>query len=122
MRDVGVIERCEGLRLTREPRQTLGIAFEDLVFDEPWLVVDLIVNSAALEAIHQEASDMVAQLSVVFKLICDLFSREARGRMLAFFYVAIPVGSALGYALGELVAHSPLTWRWAFWPLRSIWA
>src|SRR5260370_39760103 len=39
-------------------------------------------------------------------LISDLFSREKLGRMLAFFYVAIPVGSALGFLLGGLVgAH-----------------
>ena len=29
-------------------RQQLGIAFEDLVFDEPWLVVDLQVKDDAL--------------------------------------------------------------------------
>jgi MFS family permease len=38
-------------------------------------------------------------------LISDLFSREARGRMLAFFYVAIPVGSALGFLLGGYVGE-----------------
>ena len=46
-------------------------------------------------------------------LISDLFSREARGRMLAFLYVAIPVGSALGFLLGGYVgAHHG--WRAAF--------
>lgn len=46
-------------------------------------------------------------------LISDLFSREMRGRMLAFFYVAIPVGSALGFLLGGYVgAHHG--WRAAF--------
>jgi MFS transporter, Spinster family, sphingosine-1-phosphate transporter len=33
-------------------------------------------------------------------LISDLFAKEKRGRMLAYFYVAIPVGSALGFLLG----------------------
>ena len=37
---------CDGA--SSGTRQSLGIAFEDLVFDEPWLVVDLQVNSAAL--------------------------------------------------------------------------
>src|SRR3989442_1465344 len=46
-------------------------------------------------------------------LISDLFSREKRGRMLAFFYVAIPVGSALGFLLGGFMgAHHG--WRAAF--------
>ena len=39
-------------------------------------------------------------------IISDLFPKERRGRMLAFFFVAIPVGSALGYILGGAVgAH-----------------
>ncbi|MDU0457606.1 MAG: MFS transporter [Geobacteraceae bacterium] len=33
-------------------------------------------------------------------LVSDFFPRERRGRILAWFYVAIPVGSALGYLLG----------------------
>ncbi len=36
-------------------RQQLGIAFDDLVFDEPWLVVDLQVNDAALGKLPQTA-------------------------------------------------------------------
>lgn len=32
--------------------------------------------------------------------IADLFSVERRGRMLAYFYLAIPVGSAVGYIVG----------------------
>ena len=46
-------------------------------------------------------------------LISDLFSREARGRVLAFFYVAIPVGSALGFLLGGYVGQH-YGWRAAF--------
>jgi predicted MFS family arabinose efflux permease len=46
-------------------------------------------------------------------IISDLFPRERRGRMLAFFYVAIPVGSALGYVLGGLVG-ARFGWRAAF--------
>jgi 3-(3-hydroxy-phenyl)propionate hydroxylase len=37
-------------------RQALGIAFEDLVFDEPWLVVDLQVAAAALGKLPQTAA------------------------------------------------------------------
>lgn len=45
-------------------------------------------------------------------LIADHFPVERRGRTMAFFYAAIPVGSAIGYSLGGLMqAH----WRWAFY-------
>ncbi len=45
-------------------------------------------------------------------IISDLFPKERRGRMLSYFFVAIPVGSALGYILGGAVgAHHG--WRTA---------
>ena len=47
-------------------------------------------------------------------LIADFFPREHRSRALAVFYVAIPVGSALGYVIGGQVEHF-LDWRWAFY-------
>jgi MFS family permease len=47
-------------------------------------------------------------------LIADLFPVERRGRVLSWFYMAIPVGSALGFALGGIVADSALGWPWAF--------
>jgi MFS family permease len=37
-----------------------------------------------------------------------------RGRIMAIFCAAIPVGSALGYVLGGLINHQ-LGWRWAFY-------
>jgi MFS family permease len=43
-----------------------------------------------------------------------LFPIENRGRILAIFCAAIPVGSALGYVLGGLIDNS-LGWRWAFY-------
>src|SRR5262249_42772688 len=46
-------------------------------------------------------------------LISDLFPKEKRGRMLAYFYVAIPVGSALGFLLGGWVGEH-YGWRQAF--------
>ncbi len=47
-------------------------------------------------------------------IISDLYPVEKRGQKLALFYLAIPVGSALGYVLGGAVdAH--LGWRWAFY-------
>lgn len=61
-------------------------------------------------------------------LLSDYFPVQVRGRILSVFYLAIPVGSALGYVLGEQVAKSNLgpwaaawlgreteSWRWAFY-------
>ena len=47
-------------------------------------------------------------------LISDVYPVKDRGRVLAWFYVAIPVGSALGYAFGGKIADL-LNWRWAFY-------
>lgn len=44
--------------------------------------------------------------TVAPSMIADLFAPEKRGRMLAYFYLAIPVGSALGYVLGGWIAGS----------------
>src|SRR5207253_10969121 len=46
-------------------------------------------------------------------VIADLYPVKTRGRVLAWFYVAIPVGSALGYAFGGKISDI-LDWRWAF--------
>jgi MFS family permease len=61
-------------------------------------------------------------------LICDFYSIKIRGQVLAWFYMAIPVGSALGYVIGGAVARSSIgdlgarwfgihaeSWRWAFY-------
>lgn len=60
-------------------------------------------------------------------VIADFYPVKVRGRVLAWFYVAIPVGSALGYVIGDAVARSSIgtwgeatlgihaaSWRWAF--------
>jgi MFS family permease len=61
-------------------------------------------------------------------VLSDYYPVKVRGQVLAWFYVAIPVGSALGYVLGGAVARSNLgewgarwlgihaeSWRWAFY-------
>jgi MFS family permease len=48
-------------------------------------------------------------------LIADLYRREDRNRALAFFYVAVPVGSALGFILGTVVEVVTKDWRWCFY-------
>jgi MFS family permease len=47
-------------------------------------------------------------------IIADLYPIEQRGQKLAWFYMAIPVGSALGYMWGGALAAA-INWRWAFY-------
>src|SRR5512136_2077200 len=46
-------------------------------------------------------------------LVADCFPREKRGRVLALFYLAIPVGSGLGYLCGGIIGKH-LGWHAAF--------
>ena len=46
-------------------------------------------------------------------LVSDYFPKEQRGRILSLFYVAIPVGSALGYLLGGVLGQR-YGWHAAF--------
>jgi MFS family permease len=46
-------------------------------------------------------------------LISDFFPKERRGQILSWFYVAIPVGSALGYLLGGVLGQR-YGWHAAF--------
>ncbi len=48
-------------------------------------------------------------------VIADLYPVKQRGSKLAWFYVAIPVGSAFGYILGGQVSAWTGDWRWAFY-------
>lgn len=46
-------------------------------------------------------------------LLSDFYSESVRNRVLSFFYIAIPVGSALGYLTGGIVG-SHFGWRMPF--------
>jgi MFS family permease len=51
-------------------------------------------------------------------LLSDYYPVSVRGKILAFFNVALPVGGALGYALGGTIASrdpAHQSWRWAFY-------
>ncbi len=47
-------------------------------------------------------------------MLSDLYPVDHRGRVMAWFYMAIPVGSALGFVIGGQVADSAWGWRGAF--------
>ncbi|MDO9020494.1 MAG: MFS transporter [Deltaproteobacteria bacterium] len=54
-----------------------------------------------------------AYATIAPALIGDYFPRAKRGRAMAAFYLAIPVGSALGYILGGRINHAA-GWQTAF--------
>jgi MFS family permease len=94
-----------------------------------WLIVGTAV---VLWSLASGASGLAATFGILFAtrifvgigeggygpaaptIISDLFPIETRGRVMAIFCAAIPVGSALGYVIGGLVG-SHLGWRWAFY-------
>src|SRR5437879_10295127 len=94
-----------------------------------WLIIGSVV---ILWSLASGGSGLAATFSILFAtrifvgigeggygpaaptILSDLFRIEIRGRVMAIFYAAIPVGSALGYVIGGLIgAH--LGWRWAFY-------
>lgn len=54
-----------------------------------------------------------AYATIAPSLIGDYFPRARRGAVMSFFYLAIPVGSALGYVLGGTLERA-WSWRAAF--------
>lgn len=48
-------------------------------------------------------------------IISDLYPIEKRGRKLAWFYAAMPVGSAVGFAIGGMMRELTGSWRWGFY-------
>ena len=47
-------------------------------------------------------------------IISDFYPVQRRGTVLSWFFMAIPVGSALGYAFGGWI-NNLMGWRWAFY-------
>jgi MFS transporter, Spinster family, sphingosine-1-phosphate transporter len=47
-------------------------------------------------------------------LLADLFPRQQRNRVMTIFYVAVPVGAAVGYGLGGTIYDLTHDWRMAF--------
>jgi MFS transporter, Spinster family, sphingosine-1-phosphate transporter len=47
-------------------------------------------------------------------MLSDMYPVEKRGRIMAIFYMAIPVGSALGFVIGGMVANTSWGWPGSF--------
>jgi MFS transporter, Spinster family, sphingosine-1-phosphate transporter len=54
-----------------------------------------------------------AYATIAPALLADYYPKDRRGRVFAFFYAAIPIGSALGYILGGFM-DARFGWRAAF--------
>ena len=94
-----------------------------------WMIIGLAV---VLWSLASGASGLAATFMVLFitrvfvgigeggygpaapTILADLFPLQTRGRVMAVFCAAIPVGSALGYVLGGWISEH-LGWRWAFY-------
>lgn len=53
-------------------------------------------------------------VTITPSFVADLFPEHRRGRVMAIFYVAIPVGTAIGYLLGGALGHA-YGWRNPFY-------
>ena len=74
---------------------TVGTAFAGRVFG--WSFHEMFFWRALL-GVGEATYGVVAPT-----LLADLFSPRARGRVIGLFYLALPVGGALGYGLGGWV-------------------
>ncbi|MEA3188339.1 MAG: transporter, Spinster family, sphingosine-phosphate transporter [Chthoniobacter sp.] len=95
-----------------------------------WKIVGL---SVALWSVATAGSGLAATFTILFAtrlfvglgeagygpcaptIIADFFPLKVRGRNLAYFYLAIPVGSALGFALGGKISGFFHSWRYPFY-------
>lgn len=99
-----------GDRGSRKHIISIGVAIWSIATGLSGLVRNFVslLGARAAVGIGEAAYGTVAP-----SLLADYFPRERRGRIFAIFYMAIPVGSALGYVLGGLVDRH-WGWRAAF--------
>ncbi len=83
-----------------------------------WSIATVLSGFAATYAHLLSARALVgvgeaAYVAIAPALLSDCVPRSQRGRVLAVFNMAIPVGAALGYIVGGLMSHH-YGWRQAF--------
>ncbi len=97
-------------------------------YSRKWIVftgIFLWSGATLLTAVAHDYSTLLVRHTVVAigessyatiapALLADLFPEERRGRMLSIFYLAIPVGTAMGYILGGSLGHH-FGWRAPFY-------
>ncbi|HUR54534.1 MAG TPA: MFS transporter [Gemmataceae bacterium] len=56
-----------------------------------------------------------AYAPIASAMLSDIYPKEQRGRVLAQFNLAVPLGSALGFLVGGVISDITGNWRHAFW-------
>jgi MFS transporter, Spinster family, sphingosine-1-phosphate transporter len=99
-----------GDRVSRTRTMAVGVAIWSLATGLSGVVRNFVqlLLARGIVGIGEAAYGTIAPA-----LIADYFPLSRRGRVFAIFYMAIPVGSALGYIVGGLV-NGLLGWRAAF--------
>jgi MFS family permease len=99
-----------GDRLSRTRLMAFGVAVWSLATAGGGLARNFVQMAFARGAVGVGEASYAA---ISPALISDYYPPERRGRVFAIFYLAIPVGSAVGYLLGGLL-ESHYGWRAAF--------
>jgi MFS family permease len=108
-----VVSPVAGWLGDRAPRFRLA-AVGVLIWSAATFASGLAQSYAALVAARLMIGVGEASYTVVTpSLLSDFYPTERRGGVLAIFYAAIPVGSAIGFGMGGLVAEH-FGWRYAF--------
>jgi MFS transporter, Spinster family, sphingosine-1-phosphate transporter len=99
-----------GDRRSRPRLIALGVACWSIATALSGFAVNFLTLFAARAAVGVGEA---AYVTIAPSLLADYFPVRQRGRVMAIFFCAIPVGSALGYVVGGLVDKS-YGWRAAF--------
>jgi MFS family permease len=99
-----------GDRLSRTRLMALGVGIWSLATAAGGLARSLFQMLLARGAVGVGEASYAAISPAV---ISDYYPQQRRGRVFAIFYLAIPVGSAVGYLLGGAIEHR-FGWRAAF--------
>lgn len=99
-------------RMSRWKLMAFGVALWSLASGGSGLALTylMLLGTRAVVGVGEAAYGPAAPA-----VLSDLYPVERRGAVLAYFYAAIPVGSALGYVLGGLLFKLTNDWRWAFY-------
>src|SRR5438477_5556658 len=103
-----------GYLADRKSRKAI-ITVGALIWSGATLLTAVTYNFTSLLILHTVVGIGEATFSLIAPAyIADLFPEERRGRVLSFFYLAIPVGAALGYIIGGALG-TRYGWRAPFY-------
>jgi MFS family permease len=99
-----------GDRMSRVKLASMGLAFWSLATSGAGFATGyrLLLAARTVVGIGEASFGTVAP-----GLLADYFPKEQHGRVLSYLYLAIPVGSALGYLLGGIIGRT-MGWHAAF--------